>query len=120
MATVTSTGADIYDPIAGFTYDLTFWSKTYTKSPIKTNEMVTIAAAAHYSSISSNSVTGNTKQAQRKGGGPVTEELAPEMISGTLAKGSRVTVMIPMGAIGNESPLKVVNERWSSDDLTGT
>src|ERR1700677_240993 len=33
MRTETSTGALIFDPIAGFTYDLTTSRKTYTKSP---------------------------------------------------------------------------------------
>src|ERR1700735_3527092 len=53
MRTETSTGALIFDPIAGFTYDLTTSRKTYTKSPVRPNSVVTIYAAAHHSGSSS-------------------------------------------------------------------
>jgi hypothetical protein len=38
-------------------------------------------------------------------------------MDGISAKGSRVTITIPVGSIGNDHELKVVNERWYSDDL---
>ena len=48
---------------------------------------------------------------------PVTEDLQPQMINGLLARGSRITTTIPMGAFGNDREIKVVSERWSSDEL---
>jgi hypothetical protein len=51
--------------VAGFTYDLTTSRKTYTKSAVRPNAVVTIAAAAHRSSTSSHS-----GQAMPKPGGP--------------------------------------------------
>lgn len=48
---------------------------------------------------------------------PPTETLAPQMIGGVLAKGTRTTITIPTGAIGNDRPINVVTERWYSDDL---
>ena len=39
------------------------------------------------------------------------------MVNGVLAKGSRVTETIPVGALGNNREIKIVNERWYSDDL---
>jgi hypothetical protein len=117
MATVTETGAVIYDPVAGFTYDLTARNKTFTKRPFPANATVTIAAAAHFSSVSSHSGPVSPGKAQAKQDGEqTTEELNPQTINGILAKGSRVTVTIPANAIGNEAPLRVVNERWYSDD----
>ena len=47
----------------------------------------------------------------------MTEDLPPTYVNGVFAKGSRVTVTIPAGAIGNDRDLRTVNERWYSDDL---
>jgi hypothetical protein len=113
MRTETSTGAVVFDPIAGFTYDLTTSRKTYTKIPVSPNSVVTIAAAAHRSSTSSHS--GQAKP--RPDSGVTTEDLPSEFLSGVYVKGARVTTTIPSGAIGNDRDLKVVNERWYSDDL---
>jgi hypothetical protein len=75
--------------------------------------VVTIAAAAHHWSSSSHS--GDSKQTRGKG--PVTEDLTPQFLNGVYAKGARVTTTIPARTIGNDHDLKVVNERWYSDDL---
>ena len=120
MLTKTSTGSVIFDPVAGFSYDLTMRNKTYTKSPASPSAAVTIAAAAHYSSV--NSESGQNKpsgaQANRKSGtSGVIEDLPPQSLNGIYVKGSRVTITIPAGSIGNDHDLKVVNERWYSDDL---
>src|ERR1700722_9867530 len=114
MRTETSTGAVIFDPVAGFTYDLTTSRKTYTKSPVRPNSVVMIAAAAHRSSTSSHS---GQAAAPKPGTGPVTEDLPPQFLNGVYVKGARVTATIPVGTIGNDRDLKVVNERWYSDDL---
>jgi opacity protein-like surface antigen len=116
MRIETETGIMIYDSTIGFIYDLTKANKTYTKYASSKDAKVTIAAAAHYSSSHSESgkrATASTTQA----GGPVTEDLPPQSINGIWAKGSRVTTTIPAGTFGNDRDLKVVNERWFSDDL---
>jgi hypothetical protein len=46
-----------------------------------------------------------------------TEALGTKEIEGVMAEGTRVTVSIPAGAIGNLSPIDVVSERWYSKDL---
>jgi hypothetical protein len=46
-----------------------------------------------------------------------TESLGPREIAGLRAEGTRSTLVIPAGAIGNERPLSIVNERWSSPEL---
>ncbi len=45
------------------------------------------------------------------------ESLGKQMIDGIEAEGSRTIETIPAGAIGNERPLEIVNERWFSQEL---
>jgi hypothetical protein len=116
MRTETATGAVIYDPTTGYTYDLTFGSKSYTKSAVKPGSNVMIAARAHQSGTSSWS--GNRKGGTNKSGnGPASEDLSPQFVNGIFARGSRSTSTIPAGAIGNDRDLKIVNESWFSEDL---
>ena len=45
------------------------------------------------------------------------ESLPPQMINGVLSAGTRTTETIPVGKIGNDRAINVVNERWYSDAL---
>ncbi|MEX2662274.1 MAG: hypothetical protein WD227_10095 [Vicinamibacterales bacterium] len=45
------------------------------------------------------------------------EEIGPENIEGVSAAGTRTTTTIPAGQIGNAQEIKVVSERWFSDEL---
>ena len=57
------------------------------------------------------------RRASRSSARQVTEELPPQIVNGVWAKGSRITITIPAGTFGNDRDVKVVNERWYSDDL---
>jgi hypothetical protein len=46
-----------------------------------------------------------------------TENLGKQVIEGVEAEGTRSTITIPAGRIGNDRPLKVVSERWYSPEL---
>jgi hypothetical protein len=46
-----------------------------------------------------------------------TEDLGSQMIEGVLAAGVRTTRTIPAGQIGNEKPLNIVTEVWTSPEL---
>jgi hypothetical protein len=46
-----------------------------------------------------------------------TENLGIQTINGVLAEGTRTTRTIAAGAIGNDRPIQIVNERWYSTDL---
>jgi hypothetical protein len=48
---------------------------------------------------------------------PNTEDLGFQMQNGVMAQGTRTTVTIPQGQIGNNRDIHVVNERWYSKDL---
>jgi hypothetical protein len=57
----------------------------------------------------------------RKKNGPdpneVTEKLGTQMIEGVSAEGTRTTITIPAGEIGNERAIEIVSERWYSTEL---
>jgi hypothetical protein len=46
-----------------------------------------------------------------------TETLAPMDIEGLRAEGTRTTMTLPAGAVGNILPIEVVSERWYSPQL---
>jgi hypothetical protein len=51
---------------------------------------------------------------------PVVENLGTQTIEGVSAEGTRTTVTIPAGQIGNELPIVMVTERWYSPELQVT
>lgn len=55
----------------------------------------------------------------RQGSAPneVKEQLGKQIIEGVEAEGTRSTITIPAGEIGNERPIEVVSERWYSPEL---
>jgi hypothetical protein len=46
-----------------------------------------------------------------------TEDLGFQMQNGVMAQGTRSTITIPQGQIGNNRDIHIVNERWYSKDL---
>jgi hypothetical protein len=46
-----------------------------------------------------------------------TESLGTQRIEGIAAEGTRTTMTIPAGAVGNVAPIEVVSERWFSKEL---
>ena len=47
----------------------------------------------------------------------IKEQLGKQMIEGVEAEGTRTTITIPAGEIGNERPIEIVSERWYSPEL---
>ncbi len=45
------------------------------------------------------------------------EDLGSMMVNGVPARGTRITTVIPVGAIGNDREFRSVDERWYSPDL---
>jgi hypothetical protein len=50
-------------------------------------------------------------------GKTTTEELGQQVVEGVLATGTRSTTVIEAGTIGNERPIQIVSEQWTSTDL---
>jgi hypothetical protein len=49
---------------------------------------------------------------------PQSESLGQQTIGGVTAQGTRSTMTIPAGQMGNELPIQVVSERWFSPELS--
>jgi hypothetical protein len=49
--------------------------------------------------------------------GSTTESLGKQTIEGVVADGTRTTVTIPAGKIGNEQPIQITFEKWFSPEL---
>jgi hypothetical protein len=96
----------IYDPVAGFTYNLDKANKTYEKYATHGEHM-----AAHHDQEIALAFHGGP------GGHPFIETLPQQFVNGINAKGSRITTVVPVGAFGNDRDIKIVNEHWYSDDL---
>ena len=45
------------------------------------------------------------------------ESLGKQMVEGVEAEGTRTTLTIPAGEVGNEQPINIVSERWYSNEL---
>ena len=45
------------------------------------------------------------------------EDLGQQVVEGVLATGTRSTTLIDAGVIGNDRPIQIVSEQWSSPDL---
>jgi hypothetical protein len=58
-----------------------------------------------------------TQHAEMNLPAPVKEDLGTQTINGVVARGTRSTMTIPVGKMGNDRPIQVVNESWFSDDL---
>ena len=117
----------IFDPVAGLSYLMRTSNKMYSQSAIgNPNGWTWVSAAGSEASVrpsAARQAPGDPAAtvAQRRFGlpasQPVTETLAPRTVNGIMANGSRVTITIPKGALGNDRDMKVVNERWYSDEL---
>ena len=106
---------EIFDNVGQAEYDMSSAKKTYSRSQLSGREnyiAVAVFGGTSYTSTSSDP----DYQARHQPDG-LTEDLGSQMLNGVYAKHSRVTITIPSGAIGNNREIKVVNERWYSDEL---
>jgi hypothetical protein len=132
----------INDPVAGVTYVLEDQTKTVRKledkgpmkAKMKAEAMgaggVAVAGAAgnvmfHTIADASSNADVIMFKSAAAGGLPVesqpkVEQLGQKSIEGVVADGARATVEIPAGAVGNERPIEIVDERWYSQELHTT
>jgi hypothetical protein len=69
-----------------------------------------VTAASHDAQPAPQTVPGDSKL----------EQLGTQIIVGVQAEGTRTTLTIPAGQVGNQDPLVIVTERWYSKDLDAT
>ncbi len=98
-----ATRISIFDPVAGYAYELNPTTKTATRRAVHVPSLTGVTPSPH----------------ERKGPGPeaVKADLGTSTINGVLAQGSKTTRTIPAGAIGNASPIVSTTETWYSPDL---
>jgi len=98
----------IHDPVAGASYALDPARKTARKS------VWTAPAPGARSSVA---IAEGRETRPRVNQSVNTEALGSTTIEGLAVQGTRTTVNIAAGAIGNEAPIQAVTERWYSADL---
>ncbi len=135
----------ITDPVEGSSYMLMPSSKEARKTPQKSTNFVYTTGLDHVGvGVGVGGGRGGTMTTEARtfsfntpGGGPETfffsnkevniskantkvEHLGMQTIEGVSAEGTRTTVTIPAGQIGNELPIVTVSERWYSPELQVT
>jgi len=100
--------ATIFDAVAGFRVELNPATRTARRV---TNYQLTVnrwlgALPVQTTPATTQGVTAET-----------TENLSAQMVNGVPAQGVRTTMTIPKGQIGNDREIKVITERWVSNDL---
>ena len=122
----------INDPVAGVNYALNVSEKTASKTGWGRGGRGPQQNAAARPQAQSQSALppGGGRWGQRGAQGPAgpggrggrsanvkTESLGRQAIEGVPADGTRTTMTIPAGQMGNDAPIQVVSERWYSPDL---
>jgi hypothetical protein len=122
------------DPVAGTTFMMNSREKIAHKAPAGGEMSAKIMAEMSTARLKAEkdmtrtetfSSTGYSIMVNRRSGEPERnnikkESLGTQMFEGVAAEGTRSTMTIPAGAIGNERPIEVVTERWYSNQLHTT
>jgi hypothetical protein len=135
----------IQDPVAGTSYTLNLTDKTAWKNPMPP---MLAGGTANGVNVSSTAVSTNTVFIRAGGDGAVqmpdmppppmasqvfiqkrlaedagevsTEDLGTQVMEGVQVTGTRNTQTIPVGKIGNDRPIVITTEVWTSPDLKTT
>jgi hypothetical protein len=115
----------IYDPVANFTVELDPAAKTARRRSganyfhySSEGGSVSITNMSPFGSSIVTGRAGQNNQSALKGVmAETTENLGSQSVNGVTAQGMRTTMTIPKGQIGNNKDIKVLTERWSSNDL---
>ena len=113
----------INDTVTGKTYFLDSTSKEAHSLPVMPLPgmpgpgMAVAAAGAVGFSTGPADVLKLKAEARIVDDGVKSESLGKQTIEGLVCEGTRTTTTIPQGAMGNERPIEMVNERWYSPEL---
>jgi hypothetical protein len=110
----------IQDPVAQTSYTLNLTDKTALKGP----SMAALSTARVRVLSGQISTEAPLKQmvtvqhiSENVPGDVRTEDLSSQTMEGVLVSGVRTTHTIPAGQVGNEKPMEIVTEVWTSSDL---
>jgi len=111
----------IHDPVSSVAYVLNPQSKTAHKMAFSprhgANSTAAGAADAGRESTAAAEPGLGAHGPQHFAGNAKTESLGKQVIEGIEVEGTRRTITVPAGAIGNDQPIQSVTERWYSSDL---
>ena len=115
----------ISDPVAGVNYSLDSREHVATKLPAPppllpqggAEQKLKIVNKAGVTSTGNASPVMIYKAGPNANAAPKIEQLGWRLIEGVQAEGTRTTITIPAGQIGNDRPLDIVDEQWRSPDL---
>jgi hypothetical protein len=117
----------IQDPVAQTSYTLNLTDKTAFKGPAMMAPPGGGGFAMRIKGASGGPLIAGLDQPQTIGvsraqvsdesGKVQTEDLGSQTMEGVLVNGSRTTRTIPAGQVGNDKPLSIVTEVWTSPDL---
>src|SRR5260370_31857038 len=111
----------IVDPVANASYTLNNKTREARKMPLGRSAASNKGAAYEAKlkaeermriDVVAGSAQENPEQKQA-----TKEDLGAQTIEGVSAVGTRTTITVPQGAIGNERALQIVDERWYSPEL---
>lgn len=103
----------ISDPVAGADYALNVSNKTATRSARMRPAAAQRDGGGGFEPRMGRGRGGNDPNVK-------TESLGRQLIEGVPADGTRTTMTIPAGRIGNEQALQIINETWYSPELQTT
>lgn len=106
----------INDPVTGANYALDVTNRTATKSTWGRGGMRGVPGAPGGPAPMA-AGQGMRGPMRRNAQNVKTEALGKQMIEGVQAEGTRETMTIPAGQIGNENPIQIVTETWYSPEL---
>ena len=101
----------VHDPVAGTSHVISSDAKTDMVTHLPQRRHPEVAGAGQRPEMRQPARPRQTRPNE------TVESLAPQMIEGVWAEGTRITRTIPAGEIGNDHELKVVSETWYSKDL---
>lgn len=102
--------ATILDPVAG--------TRIVLNPANRTARSANVVIAEAPATLTAQPAGRSGARGATKSGTPENSEvLKPQMVNGVMAQGTRTTITIPRGQIGNDREIKVVTERWVSNDL---
>ncbi len=117
----------INDPVAGVSYTLHPDTRTaiaHEMSNFQSLPMQDVSQGTQgtpgiylFSSTGDMTSSGTVPAQYQRGELGEVEVLGTRSIEGVFAEGTRSTIRIPAGSIGNERPIEVVSERWYSSEL---
>ena len=117
----------IRDPVAQVSYTLNLTDKTATKIPAMAGApleafaagpaTVRVRGVALAGGVLAGGAIKTFSIADEPSEKPQTEDLGSQTMEGVLVNGTRTTRTIPAGQIGNDKPISIVTEVWSSPEL---